>query len=254
MRVIIFEDEPILADRLERLLKTIEPDINVMAKLDSVKSGLKWFRNNPEPDLVFQDIHLADGSCFEIYRNIEIGCPVIFITAYDKYAIEAFKVHSIDYLLKPLKKQDLEEALRKYHRIRPEPAMSGQLAALAGMLQPEQYVHRFMVRYGEKIKSVDISEIAYFFTDQGAHFFRTFDNHTYPLDQSLEQLMTNLDPKRFFRINRQYIISIDAIKEMYSYSKSRVKIELTPAADHETISSTERSGDFKRWLGGRMPE
>jgi two-component system LytT family response regulator len=249
MKAIIIEDEKHTAQRLQKMINELDPEIRVVKILDSIESSIAWFASNPQPDLIFQDIHLADGSGFEIYKSVNINCPVIFTTAYDKYAIEAFRVNSIDYLMKPVTREQLKNSLDKLK------GLSGMgknidFEALANKLNPPAYQKRFMVRYGQKIKVVATADIAYFYTLQGNNFFKTFDGMEYPSDDSLDKLESMLDPDRFFRINRQIIISIDAIREMYSYSKSRVKIELNPPCDFETIASTERSGGFKKWLSG----
>jgi two-component system LytT family response regulator len=252
MKILIIEDEQATAFRLKKLLTEIEPDIEVADILETVESSVKWFRENKPPDLIFQDIHLADGSSFEIFRQTEVKAPVIFVTAYDQYALQAFKVNSVDYLLKPVKKTDLIEALKKFHtyyEVKKE--MTFDYSALAQLIKKETIQKRFLVRYGEKIKAVDIVEIAYFFTQEGNLFFKTFDNHQYPLEISLDKLEPTLDSTQFYRINRQFIINYKAIKEMYSYSKSRVKIILNPPCEIETIASTERSGEFKQWLTGK---
>ena len=174
------------------------------------------------------------------------------MTAYDQYALQAFKVNSVDYLLKPVRKNDLTDALKKfkeYHSGKMESVFDYSI--LTKLIQKENYTKRFLVRYGEKIKAVDVENIAYFFTQEGNLFFKTFDNHQYPLEISLDKLEPMLDSVQFYRINRQFIINFRAIKEMYSYSKSRVKIILQPPCEIETIASTERSGDFKHWLTGR---
>jgi len=252
MKVLIIEDEQATAQRLGKLLQEIEPAIEVIEVLDSIDSCVKWFKSNHHPDLIFQDIHLADGSSFEIFGQVEVKSPVIFVTAYDQYALQAFKVNSVDYLLKPVKKTDLIEALKKfhkYHELKKETTFD--YSALAQLIKKENVQKRFLVRYGEKIKAVDIENIAYFFTQESNLFFKTFDNHQYPLEISLDKLEPMLDATQFYRINRQFIINYKAIKEMYSYSKSRVKIELNPPCEIETIASTERSGDFKQWLTGK---
>jgi two-component system LytT family response regulator len=250
MKVLIIEDEQATALRLEKLLKEIDSDIEILDILDSIESTVKWYHNNPPPELVFQDIQLADGSSFEIFKEIRIDNPVIFITAFDQYAIDAFKVNSVDYLLKPVNKKQLTESLEKFKRLYAEKKPAIDYTALAKLVKKEDYQKRFIVRYGQKIKSIDTSQIAYFFTESSNNFFRTFDNKTYPLDLSLDKLEGLLDPELYYRINRQFIIHIKAIDEMYTYSKSRVKIELNPPCDIDTIASTERSGDFKKWLGG----
>lgn len=251
MKVLIIEDEQATALRLEKLLKEVEPEIEVLAVLESVKSSVTWFKDNKPPDLVFQDIHLADGSSFEIFDTIKLAVPIVFITAFDQYALQAFKVNSIDYLLKPVKKVQLAESIQKYKSIyEKNKDFEPDYAALARLISKKDFQKRFVVRYGQKIKAVEVEEIAYFFTDTGNNYFRTHDNEQYPLDLSLDKLEAFLDPDKFYRVNRQFIISYSAIKEMYTYSKSRVRIVLQPPCELETIASTDRSSDFKKWLTG----
>jgi two-component system LytT family response regulator len=250
MKALIIEDEQPTAQRLVKLLNEADPEIEVVAILDSVSGSIDWLMNNSSPDVVFQDIHLADGSCFEIYKTVKTNAPVIFTTAYDQYAIEAFKVNSIDYLLKPISREQLKQSLIKLREIaRGKPSLP-DYQSFAHQLEPNHYQKRFMVRFGQKIKVIETNDIAYWYTTGGNQFFKTFGGDAYPSDFSLEKLETMLDPEQYFRINRQMIIHIKAIKEMYTYSKSRIKIDLHPTADFEVISSTERSGPFKRWLSG----
>ncbi|MEZ5084482.1 MAG: LytTR family DNA-binding domain-containing protein [Bacteroidales bacterium] len=253
MKVLIIEDEQKTAERLKNMILEIEKKAEVVAILDSIEASVRWLKSNPHPNLIFQDIHLADGSGFEIYKTIQVDVPVIFTTAFDQYAIEAFKVNSIDYLLKPINKTQLSQSLEKFNRLKKsEEFKTFDYTALAGLLNLQKFQHRFMVRYGQKIKVIETENIAYFYTISGNNFFKTFENDEYPSDFSLDKLEEMLDPDIFYRINRQFIINIKAIGEMYAYSKSRVKIELNPPCEIETIASTERSGDFKKWLAGNM--
>jgi DNA-binding LytR/AlgR family response regulator len=254
MRVIIIEDEQPTAMRLQKLLLEINPEIEIMAIHDSIEASVNWFNKNDEPDLIFQDIHLADGSGFEIYNQVQINGPVIFITAYDQYALQAFQVNSLDYLLKPVKKEDLKKALKRYQQIYIEKQpFDFDYSKLAQQISAgsTNYQKRFVVRFGQTIKAINIEEIAYFFAISSNIFFITFEGRQYPVEHSLDKLEKMLDPEEFYRINRQFIISFKSIKEMYSYSKSRVKIVLEPPSEYETIASTERSGAFKKWLSGK---
>jgi len=254
MNILIIEDEQATARHTKKMLEEIDPDLNVIGVLDSIESSVKWFRSHNEPDLILLDIHLADGLSFEIFKEVEIACPVIFATAYDQYAIQAFRVNSVDYLLKPISKEALNEGLKKYRKIsQPHAAQTIDYLKLAELLskQGSELLKRIMIRYGETIKSVDIKDIAYFHSEEKIVFLRTFDNKNYPVDFSLEELQSKLDTSRWFRINRQFIISFDSIEKMTAYSKSRIKITLRPPCQTESISSTERSGDFKLWLAGK---
>ncbi len=248
MKVLIIEDEAAAVRRLKKLLQEIDPSLEVVGELDSIENSVTWLLNHPVPDIIFLDIHLADGSSFEIFRHVQIDKPVIFTTAYDQYAIQAFKVNAIDYLLKPIKAGELEAALSKARQWK---AGSGfDYVALAKALQKEESSKRFLIRFGQQIRVVEMRKVSYFYTQDKITFLVTKEGKRYPIDYSLEKLEDMVDPARFFRINRQFIISIEAIKEMYAYSKSRVKVDLNPPCELETIVSTERSPVFKRWLVG----
>lgn len=252
MTILIIEDEEPAFKRLQKMLREIEPDHTLLDQIVSVSTAVKWFAANKSPDLIISDIQLSDGISFDIFKQVEITCPIIFITAYDQYAIEAFKVNSVDYLLKPVKKEDLEKAVNKYKSRTTVPASPAiDINKLLQTLQPAgaDYKKRFVVKYGEHIKTIDTEEVVYFYTEDKATFLCTKDARRYVVDFNMDNLDSMLDPKIFFRINRQYIISIHSIAEMFAYSKSRVLIKLNPPSKHETIVSTERSADFKLWLG-----
>lgn len=252
MTILIIEDEEPAFKRLQKMLKEIEPGHMLPDQIVSVSSAIKWFAKNKSPDLIISDIQLSDGISFEIFKQVAITCPVIFTTAYDQYAIEAFKVNSIDYLLKPVKKEELEKAVNKFkERNALVTAPFIDINKLLQSLQPAgtDYKKRFVVRYGEHIKTIDTEDVVYFYTEDKATFLCTKDARRFVIDFNMDTLESLLDPKVFFRINRQYIISIHSIAEMFAYTKSRVLIKLTPPSKHETIVSTERSADFKHWLG-----
>jgi len=252
MNILIIEDEEPAAERLKKMVQEIEPDATLFGPVDSVQSSVKWLKEHTAPDLIFMDINLADGSSFEIFRQTNLLSPVIFTTAYDEYAILAFKFNSIDYLLKPIKKEELVNAVNKYKLTLSRYSSSQQnlKEILANLRQKTEYKKRFIIRFGDHIKAVETSNIAYFYTEEKINFLRTKDNHTYHLDLNLDKLESLLDPGQFFRINRQVIISLESIDQMFSFSKSRVKVMLKPPADMDTIVSTDRSPKFKEWLGG----
>jgi len=249
MKILLIEDEDPAAKRLQKMLQEAIPDAEVTDNIVSVSSGIKWFKENELPDLIISDIQLSDGLSFEIFKAVEILCPVIFTTAYDQYAIEAFTVNSIDYLLKPIKKEELAAALHKFNKIKPVASAIDIQQLLKSFTNPSQeYKKRFVVRYGEHIKTINIEDVAFFYTEDKVNFLTTKEGRRFAIDYNLDSLENMLDPKSFFRINRQYIISIHSIAEMFAYSKSRVLVKLNPSAKHETIVSTERSADFKLWL------
>lgn len=252
MRILIIEDEEPAAKRLQKMLKELIPESTVVDNIVSISSAINWFGENESPDLIISDIQLSDGLSFEIFKKVNLACPIIFTTAFDQYAIDAFKVNSIDYLLKPVKKSELENALSKFNKL--THSLPAPLIDINKLLQSintsgTEFKKRFVVRYGEHIKTIDIEEVVYFYTEDKVTFLCTKDSRRFVIDYNLDALDAALDPKTFFRINRQYIIGIHSISEMFAYSKSRVLIKLNPPAKHETIVSTERSGGFKQWLG-----
>ena len=254
MRILIIEDEDAAVRRLRKLLEQTADAHEIVAVLDSIAASVEWLSNHPAPDLALMDIHLADGSSFEIFKHATIQAPVIFTTAYDQYAVDAFRVNAIDYLLKPVKQEELKEALS---RIRQQsdakqeaPSAEDLLRRLSkgGLIPATQ---RSLVRIGQTMKIVDLNTTAYFFSKDKITYAVNPDGKRYPIDETLEQLDAKLDTTRFFRINRQFIICIDAIDEMFAYSKSRVKIKLNPPfTGGDVIVSTERSPVFKKWLEG----
>lgn len=253
MNILIVEDENAAARRLEKLLAEIAPDAQILQRLDSIETTIQWLDANPAPDLILLDIHLADGDSFEIFKHMEVNSPVIFTTAYDEYALEAFKVNAVDYLLKPIKVKELQAAIDKYRRVFQvkKPDYSALLESLRKQELEVNAPRRLLIRFANSIKLVDIEDAAYFYTKDKITFLITRrSGKRYPVDYPLEKLEAMLDPQSFFRINRQFIINIQAIQEMHPYSKSRIKVDLEPACDMDTIVSTERSAAFKKWLVG----
>lgn len=248
MKAIIIEDEEMAAKRLQKLLLEIDPEIDFVGTADSIESSIQLFENTPDYDIVFMDIHLADGSSFEIFQQITITKPLIFVTAYDEYAVKAFKVNALDYILKPVKKAELSQAYEKMSQT--HIANDFDYKRLADAIQQSNYKKRFLVRIGKQMKVIEIKDIAYVYTKDRITFLMTFEGKRYPLELSLDKLEETLDQRVFFRINRQFIIALEAIQEMLAYSKARVKLTLQPPCDIETIVSTERSPTFKKWLVG----
>ncbi len=247
MKIIIIEDERIAAERLAEMLTDIDPNIEILALLSSIKESVEWLKDN-KADLIFLDIHLSDGISFSIFDIVKISTPIIFTSAYEKYAIRAFQLNSIDYLLKPIRKTDLEAALEKINNLK-DTLLSDYSEIAKGIREEKVYKKRFLVQVGSKLKNIKCSDIAYFFSSNKNVFFKCFDNSLYPVDLTLEALEKVLDPERFFRINRQYLINIDSIAGMTAWSRSRVKLNLTPSSeDSEVIVSVERAPDFKKWL------
>lgn len=248
MRVLIIEDEKLLAERLERLITKIEPKSIILDKLQSIEESVIWFNKN-EADLIFLDIHLSDGVSFKIFEQIEITTPIIFTTAYDQYAIKAFKLNSIDYLLKPIDEDELKESIKKYKSLDNKQKIVDLKQLLSSVENPKsEYRKRFMVYAGQKVKSIKTEDIAYFYVMEKSVFMCTKNNENYDVDFSLDKLETFLDPDIFFRINRRYIVNIESIKNMYPLSNSRIKVELNPMSKEETNVSLHRCRNFKNWL------
>jgi len=252
MKVVIIEDEAFAALRLKKMIRKYNPEIVILAELESVTESVKWFRSNPEPDLIFLDIHLEDDLSFAIFEQVNISSPVIFTTAFDEYAIKAFKLKSIDYLLKPIVHEELASALKKYEQYSGLHHNSIDLQSLYNLLTTSEknYRERFSISVGAKIKMVEVADIAYFFVLGKGIYLRTNEGNTYNIDFTLDKLEEMLNPASFFRINRKYLINIKSIINMVAYSRGRVKLELKPRADDEfdTIVSIDRSGAFKQWL------
>jgi DNA-binding LytR/AlgR family response regulator len=249
MKVLIVEDEVAAARRLAKMLQNVAPEAELLAVTDSISSTVNWLKEHGEPELMLMDIHLADGSSFKVFDQIKVKCPIIFTTAYDQYAIQAFKVNSIDYLLKPIKENELAFSLNKFKE-KSNTSSTFDIDKLINELRKptESYQQRFVVQFADKLKSIDINTIAFFTALEKSVFLVIDDNHRYAIDYTLEKLEEVLNPKIFYRINRKFIVNISSIKGMYTYSKSRVKIELKPDPETEVIVSSERSSGFKDWL------
>lgn len=252
MKVVIIEDEAFAALRLKKMIHAYNPAIEILAELESVAESVKWFKVNPEPDLIFLDIHLEDDLSFAIFEQIQISSPVIFTTAFDEYAIKAFKLKSIDYLLKPIVHEELAAALKKYEQFQGLHQSSVDLPSLYKLLTTNSpaFRTRFSISVGTKIKIIEVEDIAYFFVMDKGVYLRTFEGSTFTIDFTLDKLEGMLSPASFFRINRKYLVNITSIKNMVAYSRGRIKLELHPEADEafDTIVSIDRSGEFKKWL------
>lgn len=249
MKTIIIEDEKLAAERLEELIKVIDPSIEISAKLPSVEQAIKYLKQT-KPDLIFLDIQLEDGLSFSIFEKVEADVPIIFTTAYDQYAIKAFKLNSIDYLLKPIKKEELHEALNKYNNIKSSYLMDFEEIIRSIRNKEISYKKRFLIQYGQKIKKVEIDEVAYFYAMDKNVFLTTLSGNTFPIDFTLDKLEDVIDPNIFFRINRKMIIALKSIKNMIPYSRSRIKIDSNPPTPKgvEALVSVERSSAFKKWM------
>lgn len=251
MNIIIIEDEKPAARLLQRKVEKL--GLKVTKMLHSVEESIAWFQNNPHPDLIFLDIQLSDGLSFELFEQIEINSAVIFTTAYDEYALRAFKLNSIDYLLKPIDEDELSTAISKFkNQFQKNTISSLDFEAIKRMLvNPigKEYKTRFSVKIGQQIKVISIDEIECFYSENKGTYIHTLDNRNYLTDVTLEVLETEINPKDFYRVSRKFIISLKAIKEIQMYSNSRLKIRLNSYSEDEIIVARERVSDFKEWIG-----
>lgn len=250
MKVIIIEDEYYAAEKLKKELLEIDSAIEVITVLDSCEQCIEFFKSPPEHDLIFSDIHLADGICFNIFGEIKIEKPIIFTTAYDKYALQAFEANGIDYLLKPIQKERLTQALDKYKSLNQtahQPQIYNEIKAIMSETQRE-YKSRFLCKLGNKIKSIPVESIKYFYSKDKMTFIVDDQQARYPVNHTLDEIDAMMNPSTFFRLNRQYITHFKAIHEIHPYFKGRLKIKLLPQHDEDIVVSTERSPLMKSWL------
>ncbi|MBI1224778.1 MAG: response regulator [Bacteroidetes bacterium] len=244
MNVLIIDEDSNAAERLTVLLKEIDKKIEVIGQLESVGSSLRWLNEFPMPDLIFMGIQLSDGSGFEIFEQIDVQTPVVFMAATSEFALQAIKVNALDYLLKPLKKAEVEVAVDKFHNLKPS------VGSTSTYKQVERPNPRFLIRFGQNFRLVELRVAAFIYTEDKMTFIVTKEGRRYPVQYSLEKLEEMADSNTFFRINRQFIVNIESIREMYAHTKSRVKLVLEPSPSKETVVSSVRSPQFKRWLLG----
>ncbi len=252
LKVLLVEDEKPAAEWLRQLIRKLNPEISVLAVIDSVCGAAEWFQQNPAPDLVFMDIQLADGLSFEIFERAKVPCPVIFTTAYEEYAIKAFKVNSVDYLLKPIAYNELEAAIKKFEGQKsvPQavPAVTIEMLNKVQEMLRKQYKTRFVIKVGEHLKSIPVEEILFFYSLEKATYLCTADYKTYLVDYSLDRISEMVDEQRFFRINRKYILSNQSIADIVVYSNSRLKIRLKKPNEEPIVVSRDKVPAFKEWL------
>jgi DNA-binding LytR/AlgR family response regulator len=250
MNIAIIEDEKLAAEHITRLIKQADSSIHIATVLDSIKTSVEWFSQNPMVDLVLMDIQLSDGLSFEIFDRIKLNVPVIFTTAYDEYALRAFKVNSVDYLLKPISPNDLEKALNKFkllHEDNKNEGISQQLVRQLLTSVSSEYRKRFLVKTADKLQFIDCKSINYFVSIESNTFLHTA-NRLYDIDFTLDELTSILNPADFYRINRKYIISMSAIHEMHNWPGNRILIKLNAATDEELLVSREKVSEFKQWI------
>jgi DNA-binding LytR/AlgR family response regulator len=256
MNILIIEDEPLGAETLQQYVQEINPDINVAGITESISASVAWLRNNPAPDIILMDIELADGQSFEIFNQVKITSAVIFTTSYDEYALKAFTVNSIDYLLKPIKKNDLKKSLDKYLDLTQLFNEKNDGLSIENLLndlrlqQTKTHRSRFLVKQGQRLVSVEVEDIAYFNAEGRLTFFCTWNKNKYVVDYTMEELETMLDPQYFFRANRGYIIHIKSVVQMHNYFNGKLKLELKPMVEKDDVLiSREKAGAFKEWMG-----
>jgi two-component system, LytTR family, response regulator LytT len=252
MKILIIEDEDLAVRKLQKTLASVDDSAEVVGVTDSIKSSVEWLMNNPQPDLILMDIELADGQSFEIFNLTEVKSQVIFTTSYDEFALKAFKVNSVDYLLKPIQKDELEAALNKFkklHANNSEINIDNLVKELQQKLQPKEYRKRFLVKFVQKLISVEIDEIAYFYSDGRLNIFKTIEGKKFVVDYTMDELEEMLDPQKYFRISRSFYVSINCIGKIEDYFGNRLILQLKPDVDKEVLVSREKVMDFKRWMG-----
>jgi DNA-binding LytR/AlgR family response regulator len=248
MKILIIEDEKPAATRLSKLLEGHFPSAEVIGQLDTVNRAVRWFKENPAPDLIFCDIQLADGISFEIFEQAKVSSPIVFTTAFDQYAIRAFQVNAIDYLLKPIDPKEVERAVEKFKSRSIQPNLDLNLLKNLIQTPSKSFKSRFLVRFGEKIQSVPVEDIAFFFSEERVTFLQTLTGKKYVLDSTLEQVEAQVDPAVFFRLNRKYLSQVEAVEEILSYSNSRLKVKLRNCQDQDILVSREKVAELKAWL------
>lgn len=253
MKVVIIEDEAPAFRRLQKILEELQPGIEILEVIDSVEESIKWLKNHSSPDLIFMDIQLSDGLSFEIFDQVKITSPVVFTTAFDEYMLRAFKVNSIDYLLKPIKIEDLSQSLKKYSDLKEafSPKSNPDINELIRQikLEDKKYKTRFLAKFGDKLVSIETLNIAYFQSRNSLVYLVTNDDKKYLLDHTLDELSQQLDPDGFFRANRQFLVHFPAIKAVHKYYKGKLLLELYIPTNEPLTVSSEKAALCKRWLG-----
>ena len=257
MKILIVEDEELAVKKLKKTLQSLGEDLDIVGTTDSIASTVEWLQENDPPELILMDIELADGQSFEIFNLAKVTSPVIFTTSYDEYALKAFKVNSVDYLLKPIQKDDLESAIDKFKNMKKvfsnekkeDLPITALVKDLQQTLQHKDYRKRFLVKHLQKLVSVEVGSIAYFYSDDRLSFFKTFDDKKYVLDYTIDEIENMIDPEQFFRINRAFLVSIKCIDQIHDYFGTRLKLNLKPNIDKEALVSREKVSEFKNWMG-----
>jgi len=260
MKVLIVEDEELAAKKLQKILLSVDENAEVVSITASIRDSVNWLQNNPPPDLILMDIELCDGQSFEIFDKVEVKSTVIFTTSYDEFALKAFKVNSIDYLLKPIQKEDLQSALVKFNKLKTmysegksapgqSQNMDNLIKELQLKLQPKEFRKRFLVKLGQKLISIEVDDIAYYYSDGRLNFFKTKDHKKFVLDYTMDELEEMLDPECYFRISRSFYVSVNSIDQIHDYFGNRLSLLLNPPVDKEVLVSREKVTQFKKWMG-----
>lgn len=258
MKILIVEDEELAVKKLQKTLAAVDASVEITGVTESIKGTVEWLQKNQAPDLILMDIELCDGQSFEIFNLTEVKSPVIFTTSYDEYALKAFKVNSVDYLLKPIQKEELQAALNKFKQVRSSYESSDAKAdinidslvkELQQKLQPKEYRKRFLVKHAQKLVSIEVDDIAYFYSDGRLNFFKSTDNKKFVVDYTMDELEDMLDPEKYFRISRSFYVSIDSVDQIHDYFGNRLILYLKPTVDKEALVSREKVTEFKKWMG-----
>jgi two-component system response regulator LytT len=252
MKILIIEDEELAVKKLEKTLAGVDASAEIIGTADSIKSSVEWLESNPAPDLILMDIELADGQSFEIFNLTDVKSPVIFTTSYDEYALKAFKVNSVDYLLKPIQKDELQAALNKFKKItatNTDINLDSLVKELQQKLQPKEFRKRFLVKHAQKLVSIEVEDIAYFYSDGRLNFFKTNDNRKFVVDYTMDDLADMLDPEKYYRISRSFYVSISSVDKIDEYFGNRLILGLKPTVDKEALVSREKVTEFKKWMG-----
>ncbi len=257
MKILIIEDEALAVRQLQLMIRAFDPAVEILAALDSVEASVAWFRTNAPPDLLLADIELVDGQSFAIFEQVTVQCPVIFTTAYDEYALRAFQVHSVDYLLKPIQEEVLHKSLRKLGEMKQlygKADVGIDLTALGALLRgtpspTPAYRDRFLLKQGARLIPVEVREVAYFYTHDRLTFARTWEGRSLAMDYNLDELEGLLNPKLFYRVNRQFIVCPQAVEKIHLHLNYRLKLDLKPAAAEEVFISRDKATEFRAWMG-----
>jgi two-component system, LytTR family, response regulator LytT len=253
MNILIVEDEALSARRLKAMVTEMDPTYRVLDIIESVRKAIDWLESHPMPDLMLMDIELTDGKSFDIFEQTTVKCPVIFVTAYDEYAIRAFKVNSIDYLLKPVKQEELTASIDKLKQLQQQYNQGSSGLNIQSLLQAFEkqtnYRERFLIKQADRLLPVETADIAYFQTREKINYIHTFDNKEYAIDQPLDEIEKTLDPKKFFRANRQFIVSASAVEKIHFWFSSKLKVDLKPKSSEDVMISREKAMAFRAWLG-----